>query len=1146
MQQHGSIYFARRPQICLCLTSVLPGDTSDSRNSSYLSLSLPHDGVGWSAVCDCGISRSYSLTFYSAIIKDLHYFVLYFFQLRLVSKNKSTKAYQGLKDFYPWKKSTFLQRISTWSRKSKYSTKTSQGSSASESKPPSEQNSNDSTKSQEGANEPNTVSNEPNTGANEPNTVANEPNTVSAVEPICTSVTVPIQLGEEQNMDYEESVSSATVKMNDPKNSKERKGTFKDQTNTDLQQEASDIAKRTAAGTDGLDERPVASSSDSLMASDILGRAFKSAMLGEVSMDSTSILSLSALNHQQDIPQTDTSQNTGSILQGSEGKLNMTEEKSFGGSGPEGQNAFMMSSDSSFSKIKKSGSSGFLLGENSEEQINSHGAEDLGITETVSSQGPCEPEQKHASDSSLKEIIETSVSSPFSPFSPFAQEIQTITSVKSPFACIKSPNKKIKRPTTPKFRRITPIPVKGHNISEDESSSAFQALAQNSPLIEDSQLKSPFDKSNLERQSSSESLNKISTTPVAAEKTDFAHVLQESGDGSEDVLQPRPGSASNSQRSMGTSVSLKSSESLQSGSLKSSISVESGSLKSDVSEQRKSPVVISHPVTHSEDANEGFIKPVISDVDIALTGGLSEKSLFSLGSNLGGEHLHTISNLTNILSALEHPVNQSNSDSKYSNSDNQVRSIEMAQAKSVKNISESSEHIQSVPSKENLERLKMLDIKVSRLSDSEDSCSRQLLLLNKQQKDAADNISRNNNSESLSNLSCDSNTTKSYQLDFSTFSDKSKEESPPKTKKRYSGDKLSYLDDTTVVESIVYEPSSITTETQPKESRLSFIQNEASTNKTENGAGSKTEAKQTHKTKKDLKSEQPGCSEKAKKAKSSKLSKSPLKEKRSKSKSGTKDKKSKASRSDKKETVDNSGVKSSADEKKTGDQSGVKSNADKKETEDNSGIKSGADNKKTENISGVKSSADKKETEDNSSVKSSASSLALDLTPGLPDLTNKSSGKVSNAAKKRKSKSSPKTDKMKLALVGKAKSKLQITASVKTGKIGTNSKDIEGEPSTASSEIKEKVSKSKKHVKVVSTLDQRDLVSIDTSKKSGSQPSVVSDVSERREEEPEMRLAVEASKTRRQAETMLQPEPSSSSVDDSSTETTEELPTWTK
>ena len=1011
-----------------------------------------------------------------------------------------------------------MQRISTWSRKSKYSNKTSQGSLASESKPPSEQNSNDSTQSQE--------------GADEPNTGANEPNTVSSVEDIGTNAAVHIELGEEQHMDCEESVSSATVKMNDPKNSKEGEGTFKDQTNTDLQGEASDVAKRTVAGTGGLGERPVGSSSDSLMASDILGRAFKSAMLGEVSMDSTSI-SLSALNHQQDIPHTVASQNNGSILQGSEGKLNATMEKSFGGGGPEGQNAFMMSSDSSFSKIKKSGSSGFLLGENSEEQINTPGAEDLGITETVSSQGPCEPEQKHVSDSSLKEIIETSVSSPFSPFSPFAQEIQTITSVKSPFACIKSPSKKIKRPTTPKFRRITPIPVKGHNISEDESSSAFQVLAQNSPLIEDSQLKSPFDKSNFERQSSSESLNKLSTTPVQAEKMDFSHVLQESGDGSEDVLQPRPGSASNSQRSMGTSVSLKSSESLQSGSLKSSISVERGSLKSDVSEQRKSPVVISHPVTHSEDANEGFIKPVISDVDIALTGGLSEKSLLNLGSNLGGEHLHTISNLTNILSALEHPVNQSNSESNYSNSDKQVRSIEMAQAKSVKNISESSQ--QSLPSKENLERLKILDIKVSRLSDSDDSCSKQLLQLNKQQKDAADNISRNNNSESLSNLSCDSNTTKSYQLDFSTFSDKSKEESPPKTKKRYSGDKLSYLDDTTVVESIVYEPSSITTETQPKESRLSFIQNEASINKIENGAGSKTEAKQAHKTKKELKSEQLGCS---KKAKSSKLSKSPLKEKRSKSKPGTKDKKSKASRLDKKETVENSGVKSSADEKKTADHSGVKLSADKKETEDNSGVKSSADNNKTEDNSGVKSSA--------KSLALSASELAHDLTPGLPDRTNKSSANGSKATKKRTSKSSPKNDKTKLALGGKIKSKPQITASVKTGKTGTNSKDIEGEPSTASIEIKEKVSKSKKHVKVINNVDQGDLVSIDASKKSGSQPSVVSDVSERREEEPEMGRAVESSKTRRQAETMLQPEPSSSSVDDSSTETTEELPTWTK
>ena len=26
-------------------------------------MTLPHDAVGWSAVCDCGISLSYSLTF---------------------------------------------------------------------------------------------------------------------------------------------------------------------------------------------------------------------------------------------------------------------------------------------------------------------------------------------------------------------------------------------------------------------------------------------------------------------------------------------------------------------------------------------------------------------------------------------------------------------------------------------------------------------------------------------------------------------------------------------------------------------------------------------------------------------------------------------------------------------------------------------------------------------------------------------------------------------------------------------------------------------------------------------------------------------------------------------------------------------------
>ena len=29
----------------------------------YHSVALPHGAVGWSAVCDCGMSRSYSLAF---------------------------------------------------------------------------------------------------------------------------------------------------------------------------------------------------------------------------------------------------------------------------------------------------------------------------------------------------------------------------------------------------------------------------------------------------------------------------------------------------------------------------------------------------------------------------------------------------------------------------------------------------------------------------------------------------------------------------------------------------------------------------------------------------------------------------------------------------------------------------------------------------------------------------------------------------------------------------------------------------------------------------------------------------------------------------------------------------------------------------
>ena len=31
----------------------------------YCSVALPHGDVGWSALCDCGISYSYSLAFYA-------------------------------------------------------------------------------------------------------------------------------------------------------------------------------------------------------------------------------------------------------------------------------------------------------------------------------------------------------------------------------------------------------------------------------------------------------------------------------------------------------------------------------------------------------------------------------------------------------------------------------------------------------------------------------------------------------------------------------------------------------------------------------------------------------------------------------------------------------------------------------------------------------------------------------------------------------------------------------------------------------------------------------------------------------------------------------------------------------------------------
>ena len=738
----------------------------------------------------------------------------------MVNKNKQSKGYQGLKDFYPWKKSTFLQRISNWSRKSKYSSKTPPHTSGSDSKPPSEQNSNDSAKSQDAVTELDAQATVMDTGSQR--NVAAE---AAGQLPVQSDAVAPQNLETENKNDIKLTDSSIQLKEN---SNAEEHVVFevKGQADTRSVQEINIIKDGNATVLDdSCSRKPVASSSDSIMASDILARAFSSAIFGEVSMDSNSV----PFGTSQQSPikvSSESSQNIAVLaLQGPTSSGSTSQDLHFGGekddavksilpSGPEGKIDFTVSSDSSFSKIKKSGSSGFLVGENSEEEPKEH--ENSGAEEMDSSVPKTENDRntKKTSGSSPKEITETSIASPFSPFSPFAQEIQNITSAKSPFACIKSPNVPVKRQTTPKLRRITPIRVKAHYLSEDESSSAFQAVAQNSPLIEDSQLKSPFDKSNLERHSSSESLNKTPTSSVSGKILSFPSNIKEQ---TEKLEQPliqgliRQDSASNSQKSVETVSSQKSAESAQSMSQKSGTSAESGSLKSDISEQRTSPVVISHPVMHSEDANEGFIKPLISDADVVHSGILSENSLLGLvkGSSLGNENLHTISNLTNILTALEDPASQSKAGKRELSNDKKSRADDILKTDESEVTLKPSigEYIpQSATSIENMKRIKALDIPISRLSDSDESCSKHTPGIEKQQKGEINTTSTSHEiiTACPSTLSCDSNSIQGSQLDFSTFSEK--RDSPKEMPRRYSGDQFTYLDDTTVVESVLVEP----------------------------------------------------------------------------------------------------------------------------------------------------------------------------------------------------------------------------------------------------------------------------------------------------------------------------------------------------
>ena len=751
----------------------------------------------------------------------------------MVSKGKQVKPHQGGKDTHSWKKASFHHRVSSWSRKSKYSNKGAQLPAGPETKIPPDQNSNESNKSQEAANKDDSPNKE---------LLNTENATVDHVE----------ESGGLKVSELHE-ISEVSAKL-DPR-STEFAGISVQSPNTEAQlssnmqkQSVSEVGRDEGVGNaairdDSSDKIPVGSSSDSIMASDILARAFNSAILGEVSMDSTPIPFGSA--HESPVKLgLSASQNV--ILQEPKPSSSSSSQSKSSGLGPEGQVNFTVSSDSSFSKIKKSGSSGFLVEGDSkhkmEEQVKA--SSDNEDVEYEKAKSESDLYNKNLSDSSPRDITETSVASPFSPFSPFAQEIQNITSARSPFACIKSPSMANKKQTTPKLRRITPIRVRGSNVSEDESSSAFQAVAQNSPMIEDSQTKSPFDKSNLERHSSNESLNKTPvpstlvkdtivsspfdksslkkhssseslnrTTPSTLVKdiTFPSNVKEFVGDLEQNASQqckmmPRRESASESQKSLGLSGSEKSDElSRQSGSQKTEVSAESGSQKSDsgsqkseTSEQRTSPVVIGNPEMYCEDANEGFIKPFSNAADIVPTGILSENSLLGLvkGSSMSGEHLHTISNLTNILSALEKPVQNLSNSEKSSESRGPIQTQ-----------SAGAYIPQSATSIENLERLKHLDVRVSRLSDSDESCSKFSHDVSKD-PEIETPCKLSHEAEADQVVTCD-NTISTHQLDFSTLTDKDNE-SPEKTPRRYSGDQLTYLDDTTVIQSHVSEVRALT------------------------------------------------------------------------------------------------------------------------------------------------------------------------------------------------------------------------------------------------------------------------------------------------------------------------------------------------
>jgi len=223
----------------------------------------------------------------------------------------------------------------------------------------------------------------------------------------------------------------------------------------------------------------------------------------------------------------------------------------------------------------------------------------------------------------VSEVSDTSNSLPFSPFSPFGQEIQSIMGA----TCKTSPI--LTQTTTVNaskgVRRITPIPIKG--CAHFETSSSFQTAMANSPVLPDVPV--VYSPHSREERSSSQpgqtQSNSSSTDNPPTFSGTLKNVDSDSGSGSK----------------TGTQVS------------------ESNSLKdTDNSQSLDLPVSISicQPEIHCEDANVSFPKlPTTTQSSVIL----SEESLFHCFSKTPhlSDTLHSVSNLSNILNALDgkHP-----------------------------------------------------------------------------------------------------------------------------------------------------------------------------------------------------------------------------------------------------------------------------------------------------------------------------------------------------------------------------------------------------------------------------------------------------------------------------------------------------------